>query len=642
MRKSIFFLSSAALACLAAPAFAEDAALTEGPDSDIIVVTAGRSAQPLSQVGQSVTVLDAKTIETRQSNNIPDLLRQVPGITIAHNGGIGAVSSVFIRGASSEHTVALIDGVKMNDPSSTGAGFDFGRLLTGNISRIEVVRGSQSVLWGSQAIGGVINMITQPATDDLKANIRVEGGYRNTGQLVANVSGKSGPVAGSVSAGYFRTDGISAFSEQRGGIERDGYEQFGANAKLILTLSDAVSVDLRGWGADGKIQIDATGSDTQEYIKVGELVGYSGLNVALFDGRFRNRFAFAYTHIQRQGFNPVSTPKRNYDSRGQNERFEYQGILDLTKGLSATFGAETEKSTFISDTDYGYGASTDKGDARLTSVYGQISVTPLRGLSLNSGLRYDHHSKFGSNTVFAANGVFSPNNGSSTLRASYGEGFKAPSLYQIYSIYGNSGLKPEKSKSWDIGFTQKALNNAVEIGVTWFNRDTTNLIGFQTCNSIGNPSPLCVSDGYGGVLYGYYNNTSATKAHGVEVSAFFRPTPDLDISANYSFTKSTDATTGLDLQRRPRESANASIDYRWSFGLKSGATITHLGSSFDDVANLRKLASYVLVDIRAAYPVTKQIELYGRIENLFNEQYETAYRYGSPGRAAYAGVRLTY
>lgn len=245
-----------ALACAAqaraqaAPDNAEDA------ESSLVIVTANRTAQRVDRVGQSVTVIDEAELRRRQTQTVADVLRTVPGVSIARNGGIGTATSIFIRGAESDQTVALIDGVKLNDPSSPGGGFNFGNLLVGNIERIEVLRGPSSVLWGSQAIGGVVNMITRAPTKALRATLRGEYGYRQSGQIVGNVSGRAGPLSASAGAGWFRTDGISAFSEARGGTERDGYENFGANANVNLVLVDGVSIDARGWYSDGRVNID--------------------------------------------------------------------------------------------------------------------------------------------------------------------------------------------------------------------------------------------------------------------------------------------------------------------------------------------------------------------------------------------------
>lgn len=624
MRFSTYLLLTAAIIA-PTPALADD--------GEAIVVTATRAEKPLSEIGQSISVITQDDIETRQAVAVVDLLRNVPGVTFTRNGGIGSTTNINIRGAESDHTVALIDGVKLNDPSAPGGGFSFADLLTGNIARIEVVRGSQSVLWGSQAIGGVVNMITRDPTEELAVNAHAEYGYRDTVQTVGNLSGKFGPVAASVGAGYFRTDGISTLNEDRGGTEKDGYRNFSANGKVVVTLTDAISLDLRGWYSDARNDFDAVfiPADSSEYGKTKEFVGYSGLNLALFDGRLRNRFAFAYTNVKRDNFDPEGFLFQTFDAKGENERFEYQGILDLSEGVDATFGAETETSRFATSS---YGGPVSRARAQIDSVYGQLSVTPITGFTATGGLRYDDHNTFGGETTFAANAVYSPNDGATTIRASYGEGFKAPSLFQLMSEYGNDGLQPETSKSWDAGITQRLLGGAIEVGATWFHRDTNNLIDFVSCPV---QTGICENR-----PFGTYDNVRRARAEGVELSMVLKPVEALDLSANYTWLDTENRDTGLDLARRPRQSVNASIDYRWPFGLQTGATITHVDSSFDNASNSRKLEGYVLVDVRASLPVTEKIELYGRIENLFDERYETIFRYGQPGRAAYAGVRLSY
>lgn len=611
----------------------------EDGSSDTIIVTASRSAQPLSKTGQSVTVITAEDIKTRQSSAVVDLLRTVPGVTFTRNGGLGTSTSVNIRGADSDQTVALIDGIKLNDPSSPGSGFNFGNLLTGNISRIEVVRGSQSVLWGSQAIGGVVNIITREPTEDLTFNAQAEYGWRDTGQLVGNVSGKMGPVSASIGAGYLRSDSFSTFNEARGATERDGYKNYGANAKFNIALSDAISVDLRGWYSNGKVGIDGFApptfafGDTNETARTEELVGYAGLNVAFFDGRFRNRFAYAYTDTARENLDlSGATPLQTFDAKGKNVRLEYQGNFDIADGYALTFGAENEKSSYRSSS---FGGPISGANARLNSVYGQLSATPITGLTLTAGGRYDDHDTFGGKATFAANGVYSPNDGNTTIRASYGEGFKTPSLFQLFSDFGNTTLKPETSQGWDAGATQKLLNGAIEVGATWFNRDTNNQIVFISC-----PLPrtgICTNR-----PFGTYDSVARARAQGLEFSLLLKPVDALTVQANYSWINAENRANGLKLARRPSQSVNASIDYKWAFGLETGATVTHVGTSFDNASNTRRLEGYVLVDLRASYPITEGVSLYGRIENLFDEQYETIFRYGTPRRAAYAGVRVAF
>lgn len=606
---------------------------------ETIVVTANRSPQPLSRVGQSITVLDSAEITRRQTNTVVDLLRTVPGVTIARNGGIGGTASVFIRGADSDQTVALIDGVKINDPAAPGGGFNFGNLLTGNIDRIEVLRGAQSVLWGSQAIGGVVNMITRQPTEALEANLRGEYGYRNTAQVVGNVSGKAGPLSASAGAGYFRTDGISAFSEARGGTEKDGYKNFGANAKLNLALTDAISIDARGWYADGTADIDGFApplynfGDTLETTKTREIVGYTGLNAAFLDGRFRNRLGFAYTDVRRRN---LDGSFETFAGNGRNERFEYQGIFDIVDGWQATAGVERETSRYTTSS---YGGPEQRARARIDSVYGQLVATPVKGLTVTGGVRHDNHDRFGGATTFGGSGVWTPGDSGTTIRASYAEGFKAPSLYQLQGDYGNQLLRPETSKGWDAGVTQQLLDGAFQASATYFQRTSTNLIDFISCST---PlTGICTNR-----PFGTYDNILKARTSGVELTAALRPVDDLRFQVNYTYTNARNRTPGANydkqLARRPQDSLSTLLDYAWGFGLTTGATATMVGASFDNAANSRRIGSYVLVDLRAAYPITANIEVYGRIENLFDTQYETTLNYGQPGRAGYAGVRLRY
>jgi vitamin B12 transporter len=618
------------LLTIATPGFAAD---------DTIVVTANRAAQPLSRVGQTISILDSAEINRRQTGNVVDLLRSVPGVTITRNGGVGGTTGVFIRGAETDQTVALIDGVKINDPAAPGGGFNFGNLLTGNIDRIEVLRGAQSVLWGSQAIGGVVNMITRAPTEALSANVRGEYGFRNTAQIVGNVAGKAGPLSASAGAGWFRTDGISAFSEARGGTERDGFDQFGANAKLNLALTDAISIDARGWYADSKADIDGFAppsfafGDTLETSKTRELIGYTGLNAAFLDGRFRNRLGFAITDIRRRN-NDGSF--QTFAGDGRNERLEYQGIFDIADGWQATAGIERETSRYTTSS---FGGAKQRARARIDSVYGQIVATPVSGFTLTGGVRHDDHNRFGGATTFGGSGVWTPGNGGTTLRASYAEGFKAPSLYQLQGDFGNQSLRPEQSKGWDAGVTQRLLDGAFVASATWFQRNSVDLIDFISC-----PRPLtgiCINR-----PFGTYDNILKARAKGVELTAMLKPVEALQVQTSYTWTDSRNRTPGANfnkwLARRPQDSLSTLIDYRWDFGLQTGATVTLVGASFDNASNARRLPGYTLVDLRASYPVTANIEVYGRIENLFDEQYETTFRYGQPGRAGYAGVRLRY
>ncbi len=621
-------LSTIAFGAFALPA----AAQTTAVDGDDVVVTANRTERPIDQVGQSVTVIDSEEIEARQSQAVVDLLRTVPGVSFTRAGGIGTVASVNIRGADPQQTLLLVDGVKLDDPASPGGGYDFGNLLVGNIDRIEVVRGAQSVIWGSRAIGGVVNVITRAPSDDPEFVAKGEYGWRDTVNTTANASGKLGPVSASLGGQYFRTDGFSAFNEARAGRERDGYRQYGANGKLAVDLTDGFSLEARGRYSDAKIDLDGFPApafalaDTGDYSTNKELSGYAGARLALFDGAFRNRLGVAYSRVDRANFG--ATGPATFDSRGLNRRFEYQGVIE-TGIVQATIGAESERSRF--DT-VSFGAAS-RARALINSVYGEVTLTPVTGVALTGGVRHDDHSRFGGETTAAGNVVLSPNGGRTTFRASYGEGFGAPSLYQLFGDYGNDRLVPERANSWDAGVTQRLLGDAVQVQATYFHRDTRNQIDFVSC--FGVTSAICVNR-----PFGTYDNIRRTRAEGVEATLVLQPVEPLRVAFAYTYLDAQNRDTGRKLARRPGESVNMVADYRWAFGLSTGATITHVGDSFENATNTRRLDGYVLVDLRASLPIGDRFEVFGRVENLFDEAYETVYLYGTPRRAAYGGVRL--
>jgi vitamin B12 transporter len=639
MKPRLYLAAASTLALLPSSLLAQDTDRQGGEiaDSPLIVVTANRTARDISQVGESVTVIDEKEIVNRQASDVIDILRTVPGVTFNRNGGIGTNAGVSIRGAQSVQTVVLVDGVKLNDPSSIGGGFDFGPLLTGNIARVEVVRGTQSVLYGSQAIGGVVNLLTREPTEDLAVFARAEYGGRDTAELVGNISGKFGPVSASLGGTYLTTDGISAFNEERGGTEADGFESLGVNGKIDIALADNVSLDLRAFYADGETDIDGFApptfafGDTNEVSNRKDFVGYAGLNASFLDGRLRNRLGFAFTDIERENVD-LGTDFVTFDGSGENRRYEYQGVFDASDMVQIVFGAEREESDFSSSS---FGGAPTIADASINSAYTQVNVTPAEGLSLTGGLRYDDTDTFGSATVFAASGAYTPNGGNTVVRASYGEGFKAPSLFQLFSNFGNPDLVAEESESWDVGISHSLLDGRAQIGVTYFERDGTNEIGFAGCTA---SIPIC-NDSSNPRPFGTYVNVGSVSADGWEFGIDLQPADGFDVSLHYSIIDAFDETTGNRLARRAEETASLVADYRTQSGFGIGATILIVGDSFDDVGNTRQNDGYVVADVRASYGITENLEVFGRIENVTNEEYETIFQFGQPGRAFFGGVR---
>lgn len=635
MLKTVF-LSTTILIAAATPALAApDATSVPG---EPIIVTATRTPTDTDKIASSITVLTREAIDQAQDIGVTELLIRTPGISFSRNGGYGTATSLRIRGAETDHTVVVIDGVKLNDPSATGGGYNFANLLVGDIDRIEILRGPQSILWGSQAIGGVVNIVTATPDAPIEASTDFEAGSRDTVNARGAIGGKTGPVAWRVGAHSFTTDGISAYAP---GTEADGYRNVGLNGRATITLAENVSADIRGYWSRGRTEFDGFNTDSFEYGVSKEFVGYAGLNVALFDGRLRNRIAYGYTEIKRDNFDPGGDPSHSFDAKGRNERIEYQGTVDLAQGWTAILGAENERSRFFSASPP---FSEAEGKAEITSVYGHLSAEPLSGLTLSGGVRHDDHKTYGGKTLFQAGAAWALPTGT-VLRASYGEAFKAPSLYQLFSEYGNTTLRPEEAEGWEAGVEQRLFDDALTLGATWFERDTTNQIDFFSCfGTTGDP--LCVNPATGLDRFGYYANTQRTHAQGIELGAAARIGTRFTVTGNYSWIEAENRTAGSNfgnwLPRRPRETANLTANYDWAFGLSTGFAVRWSGKSYDNAANTTVLDGYTLVDLRAEYKLDERVSLFGRVENLFDEKYETIRNYGTLGRSVYAGLRARF
>lgn len=591
-----------------------------------IVVTANRSPQPVAETGRSVTVIDAQEIRARQTLALGDLIATVPGVVVTRAGGFGGVSSVFIRGAEAQQTLLLVDGVKLDDPASPGGGYDFGNLAVGAIERVEIVRGAQSVIWGSRAIGGVVQALTRAPGEAPRLELSIEGGGRGTANAVARASAATGPVALSANARFLTTDGFSQFA---GGAEADGHRSYGAGGRATVAVSDAVSLDLRGSWNEARTRLDGfpppnySFGDTGDFSTDREWTGYAGLNAAMLDGRWRNRLAIEVSRIDRVNFD--ATGAATFASRGENRRFEYQGTIDVGAG-KAVFGAESERSRFAAES-FGFGSSAH---ATLNGVYGEVTVRPVAAAALTAGVRHDDHSRFGGATVAAANGVVTL--GGTTLRASYGEGFGAPSLYQLFGDYGNAALRPERSASWDAGLTHRLLGGAIEIQASYFHRLTRDQIDFVSC--FGVAGGICVNR-----PFGTYDNVRATRAEGVEATLAIAPAAGSRVALGYTHLVARDRVTGRRLARRPSQTLSLVADARLPRGASIGATVLLMGDSFDDAANARPVDGHVTVDLRASLPLTQSLELFGRIENVFDARYESVLGYGTARRGAFAGLR---
>jgi len=637
-RHSLFVLTAFLLSGAATPAFADDI--------DTIVVSATRSEQPQAKTGESITVLDSAALQNLQTVSLTDALALTPGLIVNQSGGLGQISTISIRGAETGQTLVLIDGVRINDPSGTDDGAILGDVLANNIDRVEVLRGPQSTLYGSDAIGGVVDIFSKRGGDTpFGVTASAEGGSYDTYHLNAAANGTAGAVEYGAAANYIHSNNISAADKRNGNPETDGYGNFGATANTRIHLSDAVSLDLRGYYTDARADFDDNSgfvapfppADSFAYNKNRFLAGYAGLNFDLFGGVLHNRVAVMATDSNRSFYNSffdLVPGQKDSENKGEATRLEYQGTADLSPDDQIVFGAEDEHTRFSSMGTF----SNDRGHTSIYSFYGQYQKTVFETVTLTGGVRYDHHDQFGSHTSLKLAGAWQPFDGT-VLHANYGDGFKAPSLYELFSQYGTQGLEPETARGWEVGGEQAFFDKAMRASLTYFSRNTKNLIDFQSCFVATPPAQCAVQP------FGFYFNIDRTRVTGIEAEVAGNITDTLSVALNYTNMDAKDRTTGLALNRRPRNTASATLEWSPSnWGI--GTSLSYVDRQIDqyDTSTTPPTAfvngGHTTVNLLGHYDFDRW-SLYGRVENLFAERYEPVLGYGAPGRTFFAGVRFT-
>jgi vitamin B12 transporter len=445
--------------------------------------------------------------------------------------------------------------------------------------------------------------------------------------LVAGIESES--FNATINGGYTRTDGISAAA---GGSEPDAFRQWRIAGRGEARLTEGLWFRASARHADGRLDIDGfpgpafTLADTAEYQDTRQTSARAGL---VWQGEALSLdAAFAHSGTDRDYFDPASGAGPTFGTRGRSQRAGLRGSWAMAHGFRLDFGGEGEWSRFSSTFDALKTARTASAHALLD--WGGDSA------NLTACLRVDDHSRFGSDVTLGANGSLRLGGGW-RLRASYGEGFKAPSLFQLFSDFGNAALAPERSRSYDIAVELGDRNSgSLHAALTAFRRDTRGLIDFVSC--FGVTGGICA-----GRPFGTYDNVGRARAEGVELELGVRLGERLRAQAAWSFVKATDRANGKDLARRPRHALSLSADWRTLLhDLTLGADLRAVSHSFDDAGNFVQLPGHALLTLRASLPVTDRIELYGRIENVTDKRYQTAAGYGAPGRSAYLRARARF
>jgi len=607
------FLTASLFGAAQASARDREVVIADKLRDDHITVVASGLARPLDRTGQSISVVGRDEIESLQTPDLSRVLERLPGVTLTRNGGLGAFTGVRVRGAESEQTLVLVDGARVADVSSPGSGFDFGTLLAGNIEKVELLRGSNSIIWGSDAIGGVV-AITTRQLKGLSASVEY-GAYDSfAGTLAAGM--KRGGLAISLNGGYARSDGFSQFASDN---EPDGFEQWQGGARASFDLAPGLSAFADVRYVRSKAGLDF--SFASDYVQTTrQASGRTGL-------------AYAGAVLDLSAAFSLADTRRAYDSPtwggyhyvGRDEQVDIHGRWRFAPALAIVFGGAHQRDRYEGTFDARRIATQDSAHVLIDYDSG--------ALDLAAGLRLDHHDRYGDTWTTGANGSLALGDGW-RLRASWGEGFKAPTLYQLYGFAGNTGLRPERSRSYDAAIELGNRADRLHFAVTVFRRDARDLIDYDAS----------ANGGWGG-----YFNVSRTRATGFELEADLRPVETLQLHAAYSYVKSVNRATGRDLYRRPRHALSLAADWAMPLaGLTLGADLRLVGDSIDDPAadtdpaNDIRLDGHAIATLRASLPVSDGVELFGRVENLGNAHYETVAGYNTAGRSAYVGARARF
>ena len=620
-----------------------------------VVVSATKTPLPVTQLTSAVEVITEEDLKRRQIKTVVDALRLSQGLTVFSNGGPGSTATVRIRGSNADQVLVLIDGAIMN--STTLGNFNFANLTTDNIERIEILRGAQSMLWGADAMGGVINITTKKGTGAPSASAFVEYGSFSSIREGARVSGKKGAMDFSAAVSRWDYTGFSAVNYRRGASERDGFHNWQASARLGLELPHDGRLDVNFRLLQGKIDVDN---------------GFSpGFDVF---GGFSDSQQFVYSASYQQ---PIT---RWWDQAltlsRQTEKVETMpGTTQrnvLTGATSTPFGDRSEITTLANRLEWqhnvqlgdplllsaGYqyreqqGKNFDLGTGtldianRIVSshagfVQGQLNLH--NRVFATAGVRQDEYNVFGSATTYRATGGYLHKETGTKVRASYATGFRAPTVNQLFfPDFGKPDLKPEKSLSMDAGVDQYLLDNRLTLSASYFwNRFREMIVSQQSAT-------LCGAGPFGPNFCAQNLGLVGTK--GWEVGVKYLVAKDLpgvkslDIQAQYTntLTRNLAQQIGNRAPRIPVDQWSVVMSYQPVDPLRVILEGRYVGSRFEDTNNLRRLGAFDVWNLSASYDVTKRVQTYLRAENLFNEKYEEILNFGTPVRSVFVGVKVNY
>jgi vitamin B12 transporter len=636
---------------------------------DDIEVTATRTQQPIALSASAITVIPAEEIEKRGSAGLDDVLRGTPGLDTYTTGGVGTVTPVFLRGSTPGETLVLIDGIRVNDPSITDGSVDLGAFSAGNIERIEVLRGPQSALYGSDAMGGVINIITRQGEGAPHGSASVEGGSYGTVHSRVRESGAVDGWFWSFALDGLHTDAPPRYGYRVKGLLSYGYgvaqgpapetaeptNKAGASAQLGYRVNEDLVITGGFTGYDAGARFDNPGAVVPADVYGGfnrQLTtfaqGYLRVDDDAFDKMLHSRLTLFGNSTHRdiwetEDFCVAAYPGNCKDGyEGGRYGAEYQGDIKLGAYGLLTLGARNETETLRTTNQNQPGGpdySTLSARQITNSLYAQHQFTVLDRLDITWGGRMDAVGGVKIFDTWRTTAAYRLEETGTKLRASVGTGAKAPSLYQRFSIYGDPGLRPEDNIGYDFGVDQKLLGDRLTLSATYFNSDYRNLINY------GYASTCAASQ-----IYGCYYNVGRARIQGLELSADAAVLPD-ELRARLSYTNmdARNLITGDVIARRPHNKGAASLIYTGVPKLEIEGRVTVVGAnpdiSFNNYTYAQTrvtLPAYARIDILASYKLGQGVSVFGRIENLTDARYQEIANYGTLGRSVYGGVKYDW
>ncbi|MEO9735444.1 MAG: TonB-dependent receptor, partial [Lentilitoribacter sp.] len=610
-----------------------------------VVVTAGRNPVAAEKVGRASTVLTAEELETSQVRYVADALRRMPGVAVSRTGSFGGFTQIRIRGSEANHVLVLIDGVEVAGTSS--GEYDFGTLQMADIERIEVIRGPQSALYGSNAAAGVIQIITKGG---------VRNGYKVTGRsevgtdksVLGNVLVQGGGETFDIALSG-PVHGTEGFNISDFGSEKDGDRNVTLNGKARWDITDDLFFDgtlrLTDRDTDTDDQEFTWGSstyglviDTPSTVESTDIFGGGGLTWELFDDRFVQKFRGEFADLETRGRNTNG----QYGDDGTRYHLSYQGTFAVDvpqfwdSAHSLTGAVEWERETYQN----AYPSSPSQAAEQERDLFG--TVAEYRGeffdrAFVTGALRYDHNDSFKDTVTYSISGAYLFPQSGTRLHTSLGTGSTDPTFFEQFgftpsSFIGNPDLKPETNFGWDVGIEQRFWQDRAMIDVTYFNERLEDEIQTQFLPSFES-TPV--------------NLDGASKRQGVEVSLGVEILQNLYARASYTYLDAQDPT-GAEEVRRPPHSGSVGLTYgfhenRGTFFLDAIYNGQMKDKRFTSTGSQRvTLNDYFMVNAGADYQVTDHLQVFGRVENLLDQDYEEVYGFNTQGFTAFAGLKATF